>query len=254
MSVQYIQGLKLATDVADIGVVRYLDAGAGPVIKDDVDAAVTAGTLVGFAGALTAQEKENVLFSIELADRTASAQYDRFDAVENWFRSFTDVLRQVGWAVTEAKKITRDDLGGEIKADKAALGIIMAAATGPALAILKAAVSALESMADKDDTITLYQHYSAKGNNAHIQLGAVDKAANGAISMGMGALNFETGDNRSKVLFATWGNRYQDYYFTYNEATFNQAQYDRLRQAIKDQFGKEALAFIRSIPLAPAVN
>ena len=250
MSVEFIRGARLSDDVADIETVTYLGAAVGPAVAENVKAAVVAGTLAAFAGDFTAQEKEDVLFSLEFADRYASAQHDRFNAVENWYRAFEEALGNTGWLVKEIKRIKKDELKGEVEADKAALAILATAATGAAaLAVLQSAIKALEGMSDKDERITLYSHYASRDQAAHIQMGAAEKT-DGTITMSFGALSFERDANTTRIPFFRWGDDIQDYFFACNQAVFNTAAYAERRAEVRTRLGAKALDFIRAVPLA----
>lgn len=94
---------------------------------------------------------------------------------------------------------------GELRMDRAALAIISAIATQNQLAVLQQAVSALEALAEDDDTIRLFDFHTSSEMSGNFQIGAVQRANNGALSLAIGAFYFRSSDARRRFLFLSWG-------------------------------------------------
>src|SRR5271157_5709178 len=116
---------------------RKAEAAAAPeVITDKMRAAVNAGSIVSFVGGLDEEERSDVLFSTQLAQRAASARHNRFAATRDWYGVYTGVLEQLGWAVEGFAFTDHGSSKGEFRMDKSALDIIATIASGAQLAVL----------------------------------------------------------------------------------------------------------------------
>ena len=60
---------------------------------------VNLGSLQSFTMALTAQEKEDVINSILLAQLTAARMYSRETEYSEWYRIYVQALTKLGWMV-----------------------------------------------------------------------------------------------------------------------------------------------------------
>jgi hypothetical protein len=70
-------------------------------IPADLQAAVNAGSLLSFVAGVSAEEKDDVLFSIQLAQRGASETFDRFTQTQAWYQKYVEVLENIGWAAEQ---------------------------------------------------------------------------------------------------------------------------------------------------------
>src|SRR5262249_16794415 len=134
----------------------------------------------------------DVLFSTQLAQRAASAKHDRFTAPKEWYHVYTDVLTQLGW-IGEALAFTqRTKTAGSFKIDKSALHVIMTIATVKQLAILVKTLDTLKSLADDSGAVRVFELQALKQLSGNFQIGAVQRAENGALSLAAGAFYFHT--------------------------------------------------------------
>ena len=139
---------------------------------------------MSFVEGVSEQEKNDVLYSIQLAQRGASGTYDRFTQTQFWYQKYVEILENLGWA-TEQFAFTRfDQTEGEFRMDQAALAIITAIATQNQLAVLQESVAALSKLAEDDGTIQLFDFHSSMEGSGNFQLGAVQRTPNGALIHG----------------------------------------------------------------------
>ena len=202
------------------------DTAAGPDAKVDV------GSILSFVDGLDSQEKDDVLFSVQLAQRGASGAFDRFTETRSWYGKYVEILENLGWA-TEQMAFTRfEQAEGEFRMDKAALAIITAIATQNQLAVLTEAVKALDGLAEEDGTIRLFDFHSSLQGSGNFQLGAVQKSSNGAIAMALGAFWFRSADERRRFLFFKWGAQEVNFWTAAQRMTFNTRFYEQRREDV----------------------
>lgn len=245
MSVETIQSLALAPlDPPPVRITRYRGPAGRP------SAAIDAGSIVAFAGGISAQDREDILYSIQFAQRAASAVADRYEAVEAWYKQYVDVLAQTGWVLNGFNLSTQQADESQVEVAKAALQILAAAAAGPASAVLLAAIEALKGMAKDDGYITLFEHYGAKGRVGNFQISDVQAGEGNQLSIVTGAFEIRMMERQEKFLFFTWNKEAISVWGDATRASFNRDQYARVREIIRSRLGVEAMKAIAEMPLA----
>lgn len=224
-----------------------------PVLADtpvaDVRAAVNVGSLVSFVDGLDAQAKDDVLDSLQLAQRAANAEHDRFTDVRDWYETYLNVLNQVGWLTEQFAFVERRQDEGDVRMDKAALAVIMAIATQNQLAILQEAVTALGSLASGDSTISLFSQSSASEGAGNFQMGAAQKGGNGVVSLALGAFHFQAADRTDKVVFFKRTTRTLQFWSAAQRMTFDPAGYAEVRDQIRQMLGAQKRQAIAALKL-----
>jgi hypothetical protein len=213
------------------------------------DAKVNVGSLLSFVDGVSEQEKNDVLYSVQLAQRGASGAFDRFTQMQSWYQKYIEILENLGWASEQLAFSRLDQAEGEFRMDQAALAIITAVATQNQLAVLREAVSALAKLAEDDGTISLFDFHSSLEGSGNFQLAAVQKSANGALSMALGAFYFRSVDERKRFLFFKWGSQQVNFWTAAQRMTFNTEFYARRRDEVKARLDADASRFIADLKL-----
>lgn len=244
MSLAAIKALKLAPlDLPDVHIARARSVGGEPA------AAINAGSIVAFVAGISEAEQEDILYSMQLAQRAASGKADRYAAVKDWYREYVRVLEQTGWVLKgfnpNAQKVDQS----EFEMAKAALEILLAAATGPQSAVLVAAIKALEGMANDDGFIMLFEHFGAEGRIGNFQVSAVSRGAAGELATVIGGFQIEMTERQEKFLFFTWRDKGVSVWGDTTTAVFNRAAYEPLRETVREMLGKEARKAIAGLTL-----
>jgi hypothetical protein len=213
-------------------------------------AVVNAGCIVAFGGSVSAQDQEDILYSLQFAQRAASARADRYANIEDWYKIYVDTLQLLGWTLNHFTPNAQTVAEGEFEMAKAALKIMVAATAGPAAAVLAAAIQALEGMAKKDGFIRLFEHFGSNGRVGNFQLGTVDREASGALACTLGGFQISMKENKEKFLFFKWRNEDVKVWADAAGATFNRSYYAGRREAVVQRLGEDADKAIADIPLA----
>ena len=223
-------------------------ASAAPAVRDS--AHVNVGSLVSFVEGVTEEDKNDVLYSVQIAQRAASGAYDRFTQTQFWYQKYTEVLQALGWASEQFSFSLFKQDEGEFRMDQAALGIITAIATQNQLGVLKQAVSALSELADDDGPISLFDFHSSMQSSGNFQLGAVQRSDNGAVSLAIGSFYFHAVDDRRRFLFLRWGTRKIQFWSAAQRMTLNKDFYARRRADVIAKLDADARDFIMDLKLA----
>lgn len=266
MSIEkYIKGLSLGAPAARFaakdgpqivrkGAARATRKGATAekekraALPEKLDAAVNAGSILSFVSEVNANERKDILYTIQLAQRVADKACDRFAETKTWYGKYNEVLEAVGWATEQYAFSAHKQDEGNLRMDKAALKVIAEIAIGNELRALQASISALEKMASDQNAITLFDHYAAADLSGNFQLGHVQKS-NGTLSVALGAFHFRTTGRRQRFLFFSWGRNEINFWTAAQKMTFNTAIYDQVRTEVEKKLGDRAREYIAAIDI-----
>ena len=242
---QHDQALKPRRASKAIAPVRK--RAAAPAAADR--ASVNVGSLLSFVEGVSEQEKNDVLYSVQLAQRGASGSFDRFTQTQAWYGKYVEILQNLGWNADQWAFGHFDQAEGDFRMDQAALAIITAIATQNQLAVLQQSVAALSKLAEGDGALTLFDFHSSMEGNGNFQLGAVQRAANGALWMALGAFYFRGVDERKRFLFFKWGSRQVNFWTSAQRLTLNSDFYARRRDDVVARLEADAPSFIADLRL-----
>ena len=214
-----------------------------------LEAAVDVGSLLCFVDGVSAQEKDDILYSVQLAQRGASGAFDRFTETQAWYGKYIEILENLGWATEQMAFSRFDQSDGEFRMDKAALAIITAIASQNQLAVLQQSVTALSNLAEGDGTIGLFDFHASTQSGGNFQLGAVQRSANGTLTMALGGFYFRSIDERRRFLFFKWGAREVHFWTAAQKMTLNTSFYGRRRAEVLARLESDASQYIAGLKL-----
>jgi hypothetical protein len=220
-----------------------------PVVTDKMRAAVDAGSIVSFVAGLDEEEKSDVIYSVQLAQRAASARHDRFAATKDWYGLYVDVLGKLGWAVEAFAFAEHGTSKGGFSMDKSALDVIATIATGAQLAILVKTIDTLKKLGDDDRALRIFEIQAAKDLSGNFQIGAVQKADDDALSLALGAFHFETDDHRGKFLFFAWGAEEIRFWTAVSKMTLNRDLYSVHRSAVVAKLKADGADYVAELEI-----
>lgn len=216
----------------------------------DARAAVNARSVMSFSGDATAHEKDDVLYSTQLAQRAASAQHDRYTDAEAWYRVYVEVLERLGWVDQGLAFKKMGARVGDFTMDKAALDVIAEIATGGQLAILVKALDSLRALASDREPIRVFEIQAMNELGGNFQLGSVQRSENGALALALGAFHFRSTNTRGGLLFWKWGDEKVDFWTAAQAMTLNGKHYARLRSTVRKKLGEEASGYLVALEVA----
>ncbi len=225
-------------------------AAASPPNSDNLRAAVDAGSIVSFVSGLSAEETSDVLYSTQLAQRAASAKFDRFAATKDWYGVYLDVLDRLGWAGEALAFTERKTLAGKFSMDRSALDVIAAIATGAQLAILVKTLDTLKKLGEADRPLKIFDLQAMREASGNFQIGAAQKADNGSVSVALGAFHFRASDDRGKFLFWSWGAEEVSFWTAVRKMTLNADLYAVHRPAVVAKLKADAADYVDELAIA----
>ncbi len=255
----YIRDLSIAPPSATRAPVRRKKTAAAKkatlrprkasALTDTGVATVDVGSLLSFVDGVTEQDRSDVLYSVQLAQRAASGAYDRFTQTQFWYQKYIEVLQNLGWANEQFAFTRFDQNEGEFRMDQAALGIITAIASQNQLAVLQESVTALSKLAEDDGAITLFDFHASMQSSGNFQLGSVQRSSNGALSMALGAFYFHSDNERRRFLFFRWGAQKIHFWTAAQRMTLNTDFYARRRADVIAKLDADATQYVSDLKL-----
>jgi hypothetical protein len=218
-------------------------------LPPDLVAAVNAGSILSFVSGVSASERTDILFSVQLAQRAADAACDRFAQTRAWYSKYHEVLEAIGWVTEQFAFVAHGQNEGDFTMNTAALSVITAIATGSQLQAIASSISALEKLAEGNRAITLFDFHAVSALSGNFQIGAVQRDPTGALSMALGAFYFRSTEQRRNFLFWRWGRNNVNFWTAAQKMTFNSTIYDKVREAVEQKLGKQALDFIARLDI-----
>jgi hypothetical protein len=199
------------------------------------EAFVAPATLLAFAEGVSHKEQEDINYSMLFARFAADNKYSMDDNVVEWTKEYFRVLGFCGWVVRSYAPVEKIIAEDEADVHKSVIAMISAGITGPALGVLTLALESLESMAEDDGFIKLFQFFSENEDRSSFQLGAVQKEASGALTVGLAAYRFVLKARNRKVLFFKRKKRELQLWARAANASFSQEAYDAVRDTVREK-------------------
>ncbi len=163
--------------------------------------------------------------------------------------AYVDVLDRLGWVGEGLAFSQRDTSAGAFSMDKAALDVIAAVAAGGQLALLVKTLDALKKLGEGDRPLRIFDRQAMQDLSGNFQIGAAQRADNGATSMALGAFHFRASDNRGKFLFFSWGAKSVAFWTAVRKMTLNEALYADHRDAVIARLKADASDYIDALEI-----
>ncbi len=245
----YVTSLELATPEAASDLVGRRSVAALRRADGAAAAFVDAGSAVTFVEGISVERQNDVLDSTLLAQLAANKKYDRERQTEQWYGYYREVLENLGWVVGGFGFQRYEASGTSVRMDKAALEIIKAAATGNELAILTAALDALDKANPDSDQIVLFDANGSQGEGGNFQLATAQQDTSGNVAMALGAFYFKADEHKGRFLFWSWSTQSINFYFSTQRVVLNERIYATVRQAVIDKLGRTRQDFVAGIDI-----
>lgn len=214
------------------------------------EAMVNVGSVISFVAGITDDEKDDVLNSVQIAQRGASGAYDRLTQTIFWYRKYIEILENLGWTSEQMAFAQHEQKKGKFEMDKAALSVITAIATQGQLAVINASITALSKLSANDEPIKLFDYHASADGSGNFQLGAVERSANGALSMALGAFYFRASADQRSFLFFKWGNDDVNFWTSAQKMTLNRTLYARIRDDVRNRLAADASRYLAGLKIA----
>ena len=233
-------GLKREFAVADPG-------------PGQASAAIDAGSLVAFTANVTAQHRSDALNSTLIAQLHADTLYDKSDNTEvmNWYRAYLEVLTNVGWP-SQAFQFQNYNASGSSFAIDAAVTSIVASFVDPAqLAVVQAALSALDNLGSGDPWYKVWDSSTHTATGGGFQLSMCTDAPGtdnqNTLVMKVSAYAFQTTESTTRFLWESYNSSDTSLQYTTATMVLDEDVYSLVRDSIVAKLGANATNYIGNL-------
>lgn len=218
----------------------------GFALPEPAGAAVAGSNLLVFTEGVSRQNREDVMDSFLFATLVANKAFNPETQSQEWYARFNKVLATVGWLSTNWSYARYQSIHQRFSMDQAGLKILSsaiaaAALPGPAsIAMLKVASEALASLAQNPEPLRLFERQTKSHSGASFRIGACAEAADGTLTLAMGAVNMRTNAEVTNVLFWEWNSAQIEADRGEDALVLNSGLYAGIRDQIRQRLGSNA--------------
>lgn len=248
----FVDHVPLAPAPRQTGVV----ADTPPVALEgtDAQALVVGASLVAAAGQVPAAARRDLVDCTLFAQLAATAAVADATDIGRWYRTYFGTLTLLGWAQSDRQFERYEFAGRNAEAHQAILEVLTAL-LGPqaaALAIVRAAIDALQSMSENRPWLTLFERESRAVRSARFQVATADVDASGLLQVALVGFSLETESEIAQVLFFRFASSATSLQYAAGKATIDEATLEALRPAIAARLAAYRRAMIGEIALPAA--
>ncbi len=219
--------------------------GAGP------QALVVGAGLVAAADTVPAAARQDIVDCTLFAQLAATAAAGDAGDVGPWYRAYFGALTALGWAQSDTGFERYEFAGRNAEAHQAVLRVLTAL-LGPhagSLAIVKAAIDALQSMTENRPWLTLFERESRTAGAARFQVATAEVEASDLLQVALVGFSLKATDEITQVLFFKCGSSSTSLDYAAGRATIYEAALADVRATIADRLAGYRRAMIGEIEL-----
>jgi hypothetical protein len=227
----------------------FRPVGPAGVPREGAFAAVNAGSVLGFTGTVSAQQKADVLNSVLLAQLTANARHDRHRDVMNWYEAYHATLLEVGWELSKFNFTKHNPGHPRFNLRSGTIDLMRGHATDAEIIVVHSAMGALDGLDDGARPVVIFEsnaHDVAAGNFQIVSCGA---GPGHRVIMTIAAFYYATSEPVRRVLgfdFSRDGTRMDQ---ARNTVVLKENVYAKFREKVTQRLGARAFDFIADLQI-----
>ncbi len=169
---------------------------------------VDRGSLVAFVTGVSTGHRSDALNSTLLAAMASDKVYDRNNPqqVIQWYEKYTHVLQLCGWDTQQFSFQKYTASGSSFSINDAIIEIVTAAATGPEVAVVEAALNALRNLGSDNPWYEVWNQHSHSTNGGNFQIVPVSdtNGERNTLVMEVSAFSFQTTEVDTTFLWTNY--------------------------------------------------
>lgn len=239
----FIEGLQLTPVDPDLTSADFAPTQQADNTKS---ASVSAGSVISFTADLKGQNKEDVLYSTLLAQAVADMKHKRMDDPINWYKSYFEVLGNIGWVIQGDEFFPVEESGSTVEIQAALIKILAAIASQQVVLIVKEVLDALKNLHENDRGLVIWDRSTHSKTGGNFQLAVVTLEGT-SIALNGTNVYFSAKQTDTKFLWISYSR--SDISLNYNNQalTLNEDLYAKLRNKIKEKLGERSTAYVESL-------
>jgi hypothetical protein len=209
--------------------------------------------LIVAADNVPAQTREDLVNCTLFAQLAATAAAGEARRIKQWYDAYFKTLTAIGWAQSDTQFEDYAFTSKNAEAHRAVISVLTAL-LGPqaaALAIVRTALEALETMNENSPWITLFDRQSKTGKSARFQVATAQLGAGGLLQTAL--VGFELGARSAltQVLFFKFSSSSTRLKYAAGKATIYEAALEDQRATIARRLAAYRAAYVGNITLPP---
>lgn len=223
--------------------------GQAPDMVEGVEQSfMNAKSLVSFVSDINGQRRSDVLNSVLLAQLAANKKFPDENQLVDWYKTFVNVLNNLGWAIQGAEFSSFNAEGTVFDAENAIISILSAAFGGSFMVVITKTLDAIKGLSDSNGKITVFEKNTHSYSKGAFQIGLVSEA-NGALSLQIGTFLVTSKNEIKKILFFKSSKDITQLNYCSRTGTLNEEIYAKIRTQVQDKLGGRMTEFIAEIEL-----
>jgi hypothetical protein len=164
-------------------------------------AMVIGSEILSFVAGVEADLRAAIMNCSLLAQLAANHAVPSRENVQKWYKTYFDVLEQLGWVVQDRGFSEHREAGDQFEAYKAILSVATAVlgASTPALALVQTTLDSLKDMS-KGTWMTIFQRESLAARAARFQITVAEPSSHDGVRISLMAFQLEVTTNLTQVL------------------------------------------------------
>lgn len=213
--------------------------------KTDDKGYVDYGSLVSFVGAVSEQNKQDVLYSTLLAQLAADKKFDRARDYVNWYKFYVHILENIGYNLPHSGSfIDYAPTKSTFEISNAIIESIQGLSKS-SVEVIKETIDAMKHsiLADRE----LFATHSVSGNSANFQMVLVKIDKNDHVNVVVVGFYFEAANVSKEYLFVPYKSTDVKLKISANIFELNEEVYARVRPTIAQKLGARVKSYIKML-------
>jgi hypothetical protein len=244
--VSYVSDLDLQPPVGRFPVSRGVEA--TPVKECEEQAFLADKSLVSFIAEVSGQNRKDVLNSTLLAQMAANKKFPDEGDMLQWYRSFIDVLSNIGWDIENAEVSTFESSKEVFEIEDAIIDILTSAFGAGFMPVILKTLESIKNLSKKDHKIIAFEKNTHSLTKGCFQIAlAVEK--NEVVSMQLGTFLLTSDKKIKQILLFKSKKDKTSLQYTSRRGTLNSEAYSIVRDAVLQKLGANITAFVAEIEI-----
>jgi len=217
----------------------------------DAQALVVGSGLVVAADRVPARTRQDLVDCTLFAQLAANAAVPDAGDIGAWYRAYFHTLTAIGWAQSDTRLEDYECSGRNASAHQAILDVL-ALVLGPqaaAVAVAKAAIEALQAMAENRPWLTLFERESRTGKAARFQVTTAQVGRSGLVQAALVGFSLMARSTITQVLFLKFASSTATLRYAAGEATIYEAALAAGREGIAGRLAAYRAAYVGEVAL-----
>lgn len=214
---------------------------------------VVGSSLVVAADRVPKQTREDLVNCTLFAQLAATGEVGSAAKVIDWYDAYFRTLTAIGWAQSDTRFEKYEFSGKNAEAHKSIIPVLttLLSPGAAALTIIKAALDALQSMAENSPWITLFDHQSKVQKSARFQVATAEVDASGLVQVALVGFALKAKSEFGQVLFFKFAKSSTSLEYAAGTATIYEAALADQREEIARKLADYRRAYVAQVRFPP---